>query len=264
VGPALFGVRDLGSRNGTTLVTARKVVTRAEIGPDETVRIGHTQLRIRPRDHPVADELATRRRNWARHPLAFAVMLIAAAAAVSAAYYQDSFDVLEASPLFVRVFATACAVVVWSFGWSFAGRTVTGRWNYFAHGAVAGAAVVAFLALDELTSVSAFALGSPLLREWAVLVMAAVFAFLCFRHLRLLSRGGRLRLAICSLAGSFILFGAITLLTRLHAREEIGRMNYLSQVYPPAWRLALPVSTDNFLSQVEALRQRVDKERSER
>ncbi len=256
-------VRDLESRNGTVLVRTRQAVIKAEIGPDETVRIGHTQLRIRPYAFPVPGELEARAVHWARHPASFVSLLVAAVVAVSGVYYQNHFEILEASRWLSWALLSAAVILVWSAAWAFAGRLVTGQWNYMAHAVVAGAAVVSFLAVDELVGAMAFAFGSSLVRDWDVLPIGGVFALQCFRHLRLLSRASRARLAGVALAVSLACFGGVTLISQLHNQEQVGNMEYLTDMRPPAWRLSGGLPAERFLAQAEALREQVDRERSE-
>ena len=262
IAPGRYAFRDLGSRNGTRVVSRGGVVAEAEIGPDDVIRIGHTQLRVRPRDFPVAQEVDGRRRGWTRHPAISVVVALAAAAAISGTLYQSSRDALETASLVSTLFLATAMVLAWSAGWAFAGRMLSGRWNYLAHATVANVAILAYAAVNELAGAAAFALGLAWLRRWDTLAVAAVFAVQCFRHLRLASRANRRRLAAAALAVSAALVGGWTLLSWLNAREDIATIEYLTDIRPPGMRLASSVPVERFLERAAALRERLDQSRA--
>ncbi len=262
--PGCYALRDLGSRNGTTLLAARRAVVSTAIGPDEIVRIGHTQLRVRPRDFSVPPEEDPRKRDWAKRPAVCISVSVAAMAAIAGEYYLSSGEAIEASSLLGLLFVAVGAVVAWSAGWAFASRLVTSQWSYLAHLTVAGVAIVAFTGVDEVVGSLAFALGWAWLREWDLLFVAGVFAVQCYRHLRLVSRASRRRLAAVGLAVSLVCFGGPTLVWWLAVRDNPNKMAYLTDVRPSGWRLASGVTPAQFITRAETLRLRVDQDQRER
>jgi len=256
--PGRYSLCDLGSRNGTILFPARRAVVSAEVGPDEIVRIGHTQLRVRPRGFSVPLEEDLRKRDWAKLPAVCVVASVTAVAAIAGAHYQSSGEAIAASSLLGVLFVAIGAVLVWSAGWAFASRLVTSQWSYLAHITVAGVAILAFMSVDEVVGALAFAFGWARLREWDLLLTAGVFAFQCYRHLRLVSRSHRRRLAAVGLAVSLVCFGGPTLLRWLAVRDNPNKMAYLTDIRPPTWRLASGVTPEKFVTRAETLRLRVD------
>ncbi len=253
-----YAVRDLGSRNGLMLLSRRRRMESAEIGPEDVIRLGHTQLRVRPHDYAVPKELDARRQSWARHPAGCLAVWLAALAVVGGIYYQGSSEDVEPFWLVGTLLAVAVGALLWSAGWAFATRLVTGQWSYLGHATTAGAALLALLAADELVGGLTFALGAPRLRLWDSLPLGLVFAAQCYRHLRLVSRAPRRRLATAALLVALVCFGAPELLNWLSERENVGKMNFLTDIRPPGWRLVAGVTPQAFIGRIEALRGAVD------
>jgi hypothetical protein len=264
VQPGRYSVVDLGSRNGTILLPSRRGVAHAEVGPDDLIGIGHTQLRLRPREYRVPPEADAQRRSRVRLPAVAALASLGAGAAVSGTLYQSSGETPEASSLLTVLLLAATAVLVWSAGWALVSRLATSQWCYLAHLTIAGVAILAFTGVDELVGALTFAFGWAGLREWDFLPMSGVFAYQCYRHLRLASRSPRRRLALVALAVSLVCFGSPALLQSLKDRENVSRMAYFTDIRPPAWRLTPGVTPERFIARAEKLQGRLDRSLLER
>ncbi|MGH8688413.1 MAG: FHA domain-containing protein [Burkholderiales bacterium] len=253
-----FRVTDLGSVNGLSLSPAWRRVDEAEVGPDDIVRLGRTQIRIRTPAYAVGTERRMGTTSAYRRPIAFiaAATLTLALTAWSAWLGTSSRE--EWTGLVVPIVAFAALVTVWISIWALVGRTVGGRANFAAHGFIACAALVGVQVLGTGFEYLSFGFDAHRLDYAGNAVIVAIAAYLLYRHLRLNSRAPRRRLAVIAAivvgAGTGIIVG---IGSAMDSRRE-GVLSYDGTVKPPAFLWVPGVAPEAFLGKAAELRKRAD------
>ena len=251
---------DLGTANGLYVLEPPKRVTSTVIGPDTRLRAGHTQLRVRTRDHPVPAELSDRRRSLIRRPVGFGMILTALAAIMLANQYVDTSERIELLKLGVPLLIIFALAAGWAGLWSFAGRMATRHANMLAHASVGMLGLIGLLLASNATEYTAFAFSARVLDDLMPVPFAVILALALFQHLRLVSRKPPRRLAVVAAAVALCVVGGITLLAYSVASEDLGRLRYMRYLKPPVFRLASGKTPEAFFSRAGALKPRLDRQ----
>jgi hypothetical protein len=253
-----FKVSDLQSVNGFSLSSSGQRVGTAEVGPEDVVRLGQTQIRIREPSYAVRPELALRATALYRRPLAFAVMAAGLLGLVvwSAWIMTASRD--EKAFLVFPAIGVCVGVGAWIAIWSLVGRTVGGRANFAAHGFVASAGLIALGLADTMIDYLSFGFNAGWLKYVAIAALAAIFAYMIYRHLRLNSRAPQRSLGIAAAIASVAVCGAFAGLEMAGDSTREGRLPYDETLKPPAFLWVTGVAPAAFLAEGERLRHKVD------
>jgi len=253
-----FKVSDLQTVNGISLPPAAERVAQADVGPDDVVRLGRTQIRIRPPSYAVRPEAQLRAAALYRRPAAFAVaaaMLLVLT--VWSAWVGTTSRDEWASLLFPSII-TVIAVGAWISVWSLVSRTVGGRANFAAHGFVACAVLAASVVAGALFEYLSFGFNERWLDHAGTAALAALAGYMLYRHLRLNSRAPRKTLglvAVCVVAAGF---GIAAGLERAGETRREGMQRYDHALKPPAFLWVAGVAPEAFLAEGEKLRHQAD------
>lgn len=253
-----FKVGDLQSVNGISLPPSAGRVAEAEVGPDDVVRLGRTQIRIREPSYAVRPETQLRATALYRRPAAFAVAaaMLLALTLWSAWVATTSRD--EWASLLFPAIVMAIAVSVWISVWSLVSRTVGGRANFAAHGFVACAVLAASAVADTAFEYLSFGFNERWLDYTGTAVLATLAGYMLYRHLRLNSRAPRKTLgfiAACVVAAGF---GIAAGLERAGETQREGMQRYDSALKSPAFLWVPGVTPQAFLAAGEKLRLEAD------
>lgn len=253
-----FKLTDLQSVNGISLRPSGRCVAEVSVGPDDVVRLGRTQIRVRTPAYAVPAEQKLRATSFYRRPTAFslaAALLLGITlwSAWVATTRADQWPLLLAPTLMLCI-----AVGVWISVWSLVSRTVGGRANFAAHGFVACAGLVAITVAGTLFEYLSFGLDTHWLDYAGGAVLAVLAAYTLYRHLRLNSRASRGKLAAIALAivigGIGVAFG----LERAAAPGREGVQGYDFTIKPPAFLAVSGVTPEAFLAKGDKLRRAAD------
>jgi hypothetical protein len=253
-----FRVTDLQSVNGITLPPSAQRVEAAEVGPDDIVRLGQTQIRVRATGYEVRPELALRALAWYRRALSFAIMSAALLGLVVWNAWITTTQQEERALLVFPALGVGIAVAVWISIWSLVSRTVGGRSNFAAHGFIACAGLTALALADALAEYLAFGFHARWLDYAGALASAAVFAYMFYRHLRLNSRASRRSLGIVSVIVSVAAFGGAAGLEMAGESGKEGVQRYDQTLKPPAFLMVHGVTPEAFIGEGEQLKSKVD------
>lgn len=253
-----FKVSDLQSVNGLSLRPSAQRVGTAEVGPEDVVRLGQTQIRIRAPSYAVRPELALRATALYRRPLAFAVMAAALLGLVvwNAWIMTASRD--EKAFLVFPVIGVCVGAGVWIAVWSLVGRTVGGRANFAAHGSVACAGLTALALADTVADYLSFGFSAGWLKYAGIVAVAAIFAYMIYRHLRLNSRASRRSLGTAAVIASVAVCSAFAGLGMAGDSTREGRLRYDETLKLPAFLWVTGVTPAAFLAEGERLKHKVD------
>ena len=246
---------DLGTSNG--IVSARnKRASYFEISNDEPFRLGHTHIRARSSDWPIAAERSlSRRPEWPLALLGFVLVL------AHGAWQLWLNDLQEKSPPYLYGVGSLAAVLcMWSAMYALFGRLFTGAERFFSHLAIASAGYLAgtlILNTLELLAFSASWLWPLRITQPVVVLVAAMTVRF---HLRLADpRHWRtLRVGLVVVASLAIV---IPLAQHWVSHKRLTDVQTIQVIEHPAFRLAPPVSFQEFSAAATLLKERADKAR---
>lgn len=253
-----FNVEDLQSTNGMAVLPSTERRTVAEIGPEDVVRIGHTQLRIRPRSYAVPPERTIRKGATYRRPLLFVIV----AALVLATFAWDAIvttsDKDEKVLVAMSVLSVIAAGAMWIAIWSLVSRTAGRRANFAAHGFVACAGVLAIEIWTTSMGYFAFGLDAGWLETLSVIGAAALFGYAVYRHLRLASRARKQNHAMVAGAVAIVAFGGGALLTNLMSAMDPAVQQHSHALKAPMFLLVPGISPADYIAGAGDLKRTVD------
>lgn len=253
-----FRVADLQSVNGIALLPSEQRVAAAEAGPDDVVRLGRTQLRIRTPSYAVRPEVTLRAVAFYRRPRAFMAMAAALLAITVWNAWIMTTSQEERAFLVFPALMVCTGVGVWISVWSLVGRTVGGRANFTAHGFVACAALAALALSDTLFEYLSFGFSARWPGYVGTAATVALFAYMFYRHLRLNSRAPRRRLGIVATAVSLAAYGAVAGIEMAGESGRDGAQRYSETLKPPAFLWVRGVAPEEFLTDAGRLKRKVD------
>jgi hypothetical protein len=250
---------DLGSRNGLYTLSPTKRVTEALLTSDRRVRIGHSQLRVRPRSYDVGPEMEDVSHSWTRHPAALAGVVSAFIGIELWNYYVSSFEKFEAAKLLGPMLAIVLFSILWSGGWAIVGRLSTGRGNFPAQATITWLALTAASVAQGLSGYLAFALSAPIFVELAPVWRAAIIACALYYSLKLVTRRAPHELAFAACLVAALGVGSVWMIQHADAEERLVRLNHLEELKAPIFRLVPGRSSESFFAGAPALKERVDR-----
>ena len=253
-----FRVSDLQSVNGISLMPSAQRRDAVEVGPEDVVRLGHTQIRIRTPAYVVQPELTLRATALYRGVPAFAVTagLLIALVVWNAWIATTSRD---EKVFFVNPAVSIClAAGAWISVWSLVGRTVGGRANFAAHGSIACAGLIALMLSDTFADYLSFGLSAHWLEYAGAAVGGAVFAYMIYRHLRLNSRAPRRKLAVFAAITTVVVGAAAFGMDFAQDYGRDGKLRYDQTLKPPAFLWVSGVAPGAFLAEGERLKEKAD------
>lgn len=183
--------RDLNSVNGLWSGSGGKnPIRKLELNSGSQFRIGHTILRYRTFDHPLAPTL----RDSENSASFFGSPYIASCAGVMVFAllclegFLASVERVTIAGIVSEPLVTFATLFLWAGLWTLAGRVILSRFNFFEHVTIASLAIVAFFAINAVAEWVEFLF--PLIPAlWVAGVFGAgvIVAGLVFGHLRFAS-----------------------------------------------------------------------------
>ena len=251
-------LRDLGSQNGVIHRGQRQL--QVALNGNSVVRLGHTRLRVRASDHPVAPELSdTTRHDWeGLRPAVAGLSMIGASAAFSN-WLSDADAFEPISYLMIIAYALAGGLV-WASIWAVANRLFGHVARFGRHLFIIGCGLLAMEMWELGSNVAAYALSLELLTRYGrhmfvVIVCAMIYYHLCTIKPQHPRRFGLVAVVLAILGSTLIL------LSNLQISGRLADEAYMSVIYPPALRLSPDQTTDAFFGDAARLQRAVDAER---
>ncbi|MFO7570836.1 MAG: FHA domain-containing protein [Smithellaceae bacterium] len=253
-------IRDLGSQNGLVYKGARR--TEVPIDPETVIRLGHTTLRVRGADYPVAgevfDTLAYRWEGW-RPALAGLALLIVITLLTTWVYDTDEFEPLRYLGYVALILAIG---TLWCGIWAFANRLFGGGARFGRHLFILGCGFAAIQLWDTVLATLAFAFSLEMLTRYGSHLIIGLFAVTVFFHLRTVHpRRSPLSGLIC-VALAFVVSG-MWLMNNYYRYGQTADELYMHQILPPAVRQSADQPVARLLSDTENIRVKVDAKRTQ-
>ena len=260
VGEGAYQLKVVISVNKMMVDTLRGKQADATVSANQVVRIGHTQLRIRPVDYAVSAEKSLPSKAWLRSWPALFVG-VAALVLIYLLTLWLNYDRAEGYRiLLLPIVGVIVLLLLWGGFWALIGRVLSGRANFIAHAVNASLGVALLIFMNGLLyGYVDFALNTDLMTN--VLPEVAeplIIGALLYRHIGLVSRMSRRRLGIIvvALMASLIGFGYVS--EKWTADNKLTEMSFSRTIGPPFILLAHGKSTEVFIAGASELKSKVD------
>jgi Inner membrane component of T3SS, cytoplasmic domain len=253
---------DAGSLNGLFLDRDKRRHERIVIDGERPIRIGHTHLRIRDGSHAVAPE------RIGRHaprmlPVALVAVLAVAVLGIEvlAAWLADTGEP-KISNYLMRLLTVAGAIMVWVAGWVLASRLLSGQAHIERNLLIALSGVLVYSLYNEFAQFAAFAFSWSAVSDYAYVATWCILGTAFFLHWREASPS-RLKLKGALIVTLFALAVAFQALKQYELPADFGRQITMRRLLPPSLRLAPARDQDAFFGDVERLKAKLDRDRTE-
>ena len=252
-------LRDLGSQNGTYLKGKRQ--TSVVLGGDTMVRLGHTRLRVRAADFPVAAEIAdTTMHGWeGTVPAAIGLALIAIFTCLETWLSDvEPFALIR----YLLVLASSLAAgLLWSGLWALANRLFGSHARLGRHLFILGSGL-ATVGLWKIGSAAlAYAWSAETFTRYGNLVTLAIACGMLFFHLITIKPHHPRRFAV-SCWVMLVAGAGLMLMTNLQGTGRAADELYMSVLLPPEVRHSADRSVDQFMADAAKLKTGADAARA--
>lgn len=251
-------LRDLGSQNGVIHRGQRQL--QVALNGNSIVRLGHTRLRVRASDHPVAPELSdTTRHDWEGLRPAIAGLTMIGASAAFSNWLSDADAFEPISYLMIIAYALAGGLV-WASIWAVANRLFGHVARFGRHLFIIGCGLLAMEMWELGSNVAAYALSLEVLTRYGRHMFVVIVCAMIYYHLCTIKPQHPRRFGIVAVVLA-ILGSTLILLSNLQISGRLADEAYMSVIYPPALRLSPDNTTDAFFRDAAGLQRAVDAER---
>lgn len=253
-------LRDLGSKNGTVYKGRRHASV--TLDGDTVVRLGHTRLRVRPHDFPVAPEIAdTTMHGWeGATPATIGLVLIAVFSCLETWLSDvEPFALIR----YLLVLASSLAAgLLWAGVWALANRLFGSHARIGRHLFILGSALATVGLWRALSAVLAYAWSAESLTRYGNLVTLAVACGMVFFHLLTIKPHHPRRFLVTT--GVMLLAGSgLMVMTNLQSTGRAADELYMSVLLPPEVRHSEERSVDQFMANAGKLKAALDAARTE-
>ena len=251
-------LRDLGSQNGVIHRGQRQL--QVALSGNSVVRLGHTRLRVRASDHPVAPELSdTTRHDWEGLRPAVAGLTMIGASAAFSNWLSDADAFEPISYLMIIAYALGGGLV-WASIWAVANRLFGHVARFGRHLFIIGCGLLAMEVWELGSNVAAYALSLEVLTRYGRHMFIVIVCAMIYYHLRTIKPQHPRRFGLVAVVLA-ILGSTLILLSNLQISGRLADEAYMSVIYPPALRLSPDHTTDAFFRDAARLQRAVDAER---
>jgi hypothetical protein len=251
-------LRDLGTRNG--VVHAGKRSERLALAGDTVVRLGHTTLRIRAADFPVPAELRDRTMHgWEGALPGMAGTLLVAIVALFTMWLADT----QAWRPFRYLLALAYGLgagLVWSGLWAFGNRLFGRHARLGRHLFIFGCGVATLMLFGLVSNAIGYAYSIEVFTRYGSHVAIALVAGMVYFHLATVKPEPRRRHAL-TCAALALLGSGLVLISNEQRHGRLADELYMSVLLPPEMRATKDASVDEFMADVAAMKEKLDRER---
>ena len=244
-----FRVSDLGTVNGFSVLGGplRKSDAAASVLPGQTIRLGHSQIRVWRPDSRMAPELPALR-TAARSWIEFFVWVSAGLGAVALYSWVGATGSGRGGTIIFAAMSATVVMLGWSGLWWISSRNAHKGDTFLAHAAIAGG-MVCLVALSDFMDNSlafVFDLHSSTGGNSGGLMVVAAISFSVYRHLRLVSRKRKWVLGVLACLFVVALMFLIGYASNEQSREKLGEMEIPSSLRLPWMRVVDGVSPEKF------------------
>lgn len=253
-------IRSLESRNG--VVYRRERVQQQRLDGNTIVRLGHTNLRVRQRDFVVADELTDSTNHlWEGWPpLLAGLMLIMIQASFS--HWIGQTGKTEWLDYLSAIATMIIGVVFWSGAWALVNHLFSSQLRFGRHLFIAASGIVVAELWTFLSVYLGYAYSLEFFSRYSAYANTIIIGIVLFFHLvtvmprrRRQWGGATVLLTLGALGLSFI-----------DSYQNTGRLAsnlYMHDLLPPGLRQSRDHSVDEFVDQIQQMKDALDKAQQE-
>lgn len=254
-------MRDLGSRNGIVHKGRRRDAL--ALDGHTVVRLGHTSLRIRDAGFAVAPELLDRTMHrWEGALPGLVGLLLVVLFALFTMWLGDTRDFGVVRYLQAAA-SGAAAGLLWAGMWAIGNRLFGRHARLGRHLFIVGGALAVATIYDIVSSIVAYAFSLDAIVRYSSHAVIAIGCAMLYFHLRTVkphhTRGFA---AFCGLL--LALGSGLTLMSNKQGTGKFADDHYMALLLPPSLRASPDYSVDSLMGDVEALKPRLDRERTEK
>lgn len=232
------------------------------IDPDHSFLLGGQRFRVRTRSYvAVPRASAAVLPALGRWAVLWALPLALVCGAVIT--WLTDIDGQGTSAYVSGALITVGILAVWAGAWAALSRLTGRAGHFFDHLSLAALSVVAVIVLDYMFDSAAFAFNLPVIQRYDYALVGVIIGVLVWCHARLVTRLLARTALVSALAVGGALF-AFQALTAYTARGNIASTATLTELRPPALRLANAVSTEAFFAGSESLKAKTEASRPEK
>ena len=232
------------TRNG--IVAKKRSLDQVLMNGQTQVRLGHTRLRVRRADHPVADELRdATNHGWEGLTPALAGLGIAVLGCFSLEWLSGD-SASKTIDLISGALVTLLLMAIWVGLWALVNRLFAGSARFGRHLFIASLGLLLFLILQQLPGMLAYRLSWPALDRYNDLYLFAPVALTAYLHLVTISPHLPRRMAATTAVAYLGLVGMLLSSNYKHY-GDLADKAYMSAPYAPGLRPAQLTSVDSFL-----------------
>lgn len=250
---------DLGSTNGLFLDQDR--VGWTAIDGNQLMRIGHSYLRVRESGYAVPPERTDQPRSHWLWPVLAGLGVAVIAIDVGSSWLAETTEP-KLSPYLYSVLAITVLILAWAAIWSVLARIFSGQARFEWNLLIALVGMVIYALYREFMEFAGFALSWTALAPYQYIGVWSLLAAACFLHLRVVSPA-RPKLKAGLLVALLAAGIGVQLLNQSELRTGFDRQGMALHLLPPEFRLAPLKTEDTFFADIEALKTKLDHDRTE-
>ena len=225
--------------------------------------VGRTPLRLRLPGHALAAEVPLAPAgSLARRAAPIVIAALVLIAGVLFGSYLDTDPEAFARAAGSALLSGLLGAAVWCTAWALMSKTFTRQAHFGWHLRVFLYASIALLGVTALPALLAFALSWPWLTDFDFFGSIVVVATALYFHLLAVEPAKHRLLkwvaATCAIVGMLL-----SLWFNVQRSDQFGEELYMSHLFPPALRLAKPISADTFIDGLAPLKAALDKKAKE-
>jgi hypothetical protein len=252
---------DLGTANGLFVDQSRDRFGWVEIDGNRLMRIGHTYLRLRESDYAVAPERTEQARSRPLWPALAGLGVAVVAIDLGSSWIAETTEP-KLSPYLFSVLTVAVLLGGWTAIWSVLARIFSGQARFERNLLIALVGMVIYGLYREFAEFAGFALAWGKLAPYQYIGVWSLLAAICFLHLRVVSPA-RLKLKAGLVIALLAAGIGVQLLNQSELRTGFDRQGMALHLLPPEFRLVPLQTEDTFFADIEALKAKLDHDRTE-
>lgn len=251
-------MRDLGTRNGVIHRGKRK--SSLVMTGDTVVRLGHTSLRVRAADFPVAPELVDRTMHgWEGGMPGLVGLFLIGAVSLCTVWLNDTqaFQLIR----YLQALAYGIGIgLAWGGAWAFANRLFGRHARLGRHLFIFGCGIAAITAFKLGSSAIAYSFSIEAITRYGSHAAILLAAGMLYYHLSTVKpHNSRSFVAICLFLA--LLGSGLTLISNEQRGGRLGDELFMSVLLPPAMRVAGNHNVDEYMVKVNGMKAQLDKDR---
>lgn len=252
-----FAVEDLESVNGMYINGRRAHTQTACLTPEDSLRFGHSQLRVRHSAHPVAAEAPIVPHTWDRQPRTLLLTSLILLCLTSAAGYLSYNSEDSLVSVFTMIMGVLSVTGIWISGWTLVGRVFSGQTHFVAHAIIGTIGMSVFWVTDALLNLSEFSFNTTLLSDQTSLIDFATLSAMLYFHLRLVSRLRKPQLGLIAATASLLLWAMTGITSLVESDQNLALRDYSTSIAPASLLINKGQSIDQFINDADELKQQV-------